>query len=392
MIKKLKTLLSYTAMLFILILYTFFLDGKSGTVMTAFFIFTPIISIVLTIFAGKGVNAEIICTDCNIRKNHEISYTLKFTKKSFLPAPFILVKTAESPHFVQSRENIIKVSMPIKKEIYVEKKIYAHYSGSACISVENAEIYDYLNIFSFRLRNISCYEEIMIAPQVHELSSAGTIFRKVSDTVLIDENEDESTAESPFSMASFPGYEHREYRAGDPLKRINWKLSAKKNKLMVRLDENMPSVRPSVVLNLSECSEDTAGNIALKEIITEGCLSFMDFCIRQGIECNFYYYENGTWNQHNIMSEEDLGVIALKIPSLPDYAGIPLPENAFSSGKSSLTYVIFIQRYTDRLSESIYSAEQSGNNIMAVVSQKTVPADNLWFIDSSYEIKELSRE
>lgn len=392
MIKKLKTLLSYITMLFILILYTFFLDGESGTVMTAFFIFTPIISVIFTVIAGRGVNAEIICTEDNIRKNHEISYTLRLTKKSIMPAPFILVKTSESPHFTDTGGNIIKVSMPLKKEISVEKKISADYSGNAYISIENAEIYDYLNIFSFKLKNISCCEEILITPQVHELNSAGTVFRAVSDTVLIDENEDESTAQSQFSMASFPGYEHREYMAGDPLKRINWKLSAKKNKLMVRLDENMPSVRPSVILNLSECKEDTAENIALKEIITEGCLSFMDFCIRQGIECNFYYYDNGIWNQFNIVSGDDIGVIALKIPLLPDYAETYLPDSAFLSGKSAGTYVLFIQKYSDKLSEDIYSAGQSGNNIMTIVSEKTSSADNLWFIDSSYEIKELSRE
>ena len=35
-----------------------------------------------------------------------------------------------------------------------------------------------------------------------------------------------------------PGYEHREYVAGDSPRRVNYKLSAKKQKLMVRLDES----------------------------------------------------------------------------------------------------------------------------------------------------------
>ena len=52
-----------------------------------------------------------------------------------------------------------------------------------------------------------------------------------------------------FAFGGFPGYDNREYVPGDPLKRINWKQSAKRNKLLVRLDDEMAARAIHVVLD-----------------------------------------------------------------------------------------------------------------------------------------------
>lgn len=389
--KRFRMILSYVTMLFILLMYTLFLDGTSGMILMIFFILTPIISVVLTIIAGKGLKTMLICTDDNIRKNHSFDYTIKLIKKSPLPAPFIIVHTSESPHFSNNAENIIKASMAVKKEISIEKRICPQFSGNGYISIDSVIIYDYLNIFSFKIKNMSYAQKISIVPEIHELNSAGTVFRAVSDNSVSDNDEEESSETMAYGISSYAGYEHREYIKGDPLKRINWKLSARKQKLMVRLDENMPSVSPSVVLNLSECSENTAENIKLKELVTEGCLSFMDFCIRQGKECDFWYYINGMWNRKHISSYSDLSETALEIPSLPDYASSSMPDSTSDKNKASGTFIIFTQKYTERLSGEISSASRNSQNVMTIISEKNSPADNLWVIDELFEIKEFNR-
>lgn len=389
--KKFRMILSYITMLFILLMYTFFLDGTSGMILMVFFILTPIISVALTIIAGKGLKATLICTNDNIRKKHSLNYTVKLIKKSPLPAPFIIVHTSESPHFSNNGENIIKASMAVKKEISIEKEICPQFSGNGYISIDSVVIYDYLNIFSFKIKNMSYAQNISITPEIHELNSAGTVFRAVSDNSVSDNDDNENSETITYGISSYAGYEHREYIKGDPLKRINWKLSARKQKLMVRLDENMPSVRPSIVLNLSECKEDTAENIRLKELITEGCLSFMDFCIRQGKECDFRYYVNGMWNKKHISSYSDLSETAFEIPSLPDYASPSIPDSTSDKSKTSGTFIIFTQKYTEKLDGEISAVRRNSCNVMTIISEKTSPADNLWFINELFEIKEFNR-
>lgn len=392
--KIFKTIVSYVTIFGIILLYTFFLDGESGIIMIAFFIAVPLISLTLTIIASIGISAELICNDNLLKKNADTYFTMKIRKKSFFPAPFISVITSASLHFDTDDENIIKVSMPVKKEISFQRKCHTRFCGNAYFSIENAFISDYLNIFTFRLRNASQVHHINIIPDVHELNSAGTAFRKVSDMVRIDEDEDETESSSLFGMSSFPGYEHREYVPGDPIKRINWKLSSKKNVFMVRLDENTPSVRPCIVLDLSRCSEESEESIALRERITEGCLSFMDFCVKQGIECSFSYCENGEWRTQVIPSSDYVADMAVKVSMLGDSSvKSHLPEEAFLKSKNSGVFVTFVQSLCDEIEEDISNASQSGASVFAVTADlNSLGYENVWYIDDNLEIKESGKE
>jgi hypothetical protein len=93
-----------------------------------------------------------------------------------------------------------------------------------------------------------------------------------------------------FSMNTSPGYEHREYEHGDPLKRINWKLSSKKAKLMVRLDEAAASVQPFLVLDLFRRSHiPTENAVRGEEQLLRSAFGLLNLLVRQGIACNFVY-------------------------------------------------------------------------------------------------------
>lgn len=387
--KNFKTAISYATIIFLLVLYTLFLDGKTGVIMIAFFIVIPMISFTLTIISLRNISAELICEHDNMKKNTSGRYSVKIRKNNFLPAPFLSIGISSSPHFKIEEGNFMRVAIPLKKELSISGEITAYISGNAFISIENAYISDYLNIFAFKLKNISDIHTINIVPQIHELNSAGTVFRTVSDSMLIDENEEESTNDFSNNIASVAGYEHREYKAGDPIKRINWKLSSKKNKLMIRLDESMPSVRPSVILNLSQCNSCSEECLLKKEILVEGCLSFMEFCIRQGIECKFFFYENNSWHFMNVSSSDDVGLIALKIPKLPEICnGQYLPDDAMIKMKSAGTYVLFIEKFCTELSEDIELSNQNGTEVLTITTDRNVTSEKIWHIDKNMEITE----
>ena len=87
-----------------------------------------------------------------------------------------------------------------------------------------------------------------------------------------------------------PGYVHREYVQGDPLKRINWKLSTKKSKLMVRLDEAAASVQPVLVLDLFRRSGVLPENaVRAEEKLICSFFGLLSLLLDQGIACNFIY-------------------------------------------------------------------------------------------------------
>lgn len=389
--KILKTVVSYISLLAILLLYTFFLDGDSGTIMLAFFIFVPLISLILTLIARRNISAQLLCKETMTEKNSELSYRIILKKRTLFPVPFIIAVTEVSPHFYDKGEDTVKVSMSVKKGVSFEKSVSSVFCGNGKIILKAVYISDYLNLFTFRVRNVSDICSVNILPEIHEINSAGTVFRAVSDVMRNDENDDESENSSMFGMAAFPGYEHREYIPGDPLKRINWKLSSKKNKYMVRLDEKISSVRPSIVLDLSQCRENNSENTAAREHLIEGCLSFMNFCIEQGLECSFSYYENSQWYTEMISSQSDIEDIAVKVSVLPDISDknhFP-DEIIYGNGIT----VSFIQKYSPETENAVCTAIQSGGSIFTVVSEKTpYVSENLWYMNGEFEIKEMQTE
>ena len=82
---------------------------------------------------------------------------------------------------------------------------------------------------------------------------------EVLPSALPSDNDEE--AEEGSVSGGFPGYEHRGYEPGDPLNRINYKLSAKKRTLMVRRDENTSAQSTDIVI--APGSDDTCMEQAL---------------------------------------------------------------------------------------------------------------------------------
>ncbi|MGN0607018.1 MAG: DUF58 domain-containing protein [Oscillospiraceae bacterium] len=391
--KTLKTFVSYVTILIIIGFYTFFLDGKSGMIMAAFFIIVPIVSFILTVMARKSISITLVCDEKNIEKNRDFKYSINISKRNFLPVPFVTLKILTTPHIISEDENTICFSMPVKKEMSVESICRTRYSGNAEILIESAYITDYLNIFSMKLPNVKAEHKIEIIPEIHELDTFGGIFRAAADTICIDENEEETDTASVFGMSAFAGYEHREYAAGDPIKRINWKLSANKGKLMIRLDEKMPAARPEIVLNLSGYNDNTESCIEMRERIMEGCLSFAYFCVRNGIECNISYSENNSWKSMKIGSADDIKSLALKLSSFSDMDNsTALPENALLSGKSSGTFMLFTPDYTEMVRECADTARQQGNSVFVVCGDNEACGDDLWHISDTLEISERRAE
>ncbi|MDE5834825.1 MAG: DUF58 domain-containing protein, partial [Ruminococcus sp.] len=82
-----------------------------------------------------------------------------------------------------------------------------------------------------------------------------------------------------------------EYIIGDPLKRINWKLSTKKSKLMVRLDEASATIQPSIVLDLFRNSTNPVEKaVSSEEKLLVSVFGLISLMIKQGIACSFTYY------------------------------------------------------------------------------------------------------
>ena len=119
------------------------------------------------------------------------------------------------------------VYVPAKKREQVEMNIPAKYCGKIRVSVSSVRIFDCWGLFSIGKKNKKDYE-ITIMPKpfpVNMVVSNRTRWFPVDGESYAQDRGGDDTAEI---------YEVREYRAGDRMQKVHWKLSAKEDDLYIK--------------------------------------------------------------------------------------------------------------------------------------------------------------
>ena len=119
-----------------------------------------------------------------------------------------------------------------------------------------------------------------------------------------DDNEEE-TNETALSPTGQPGYDHREYYPGDPIKRINWKMSSKKDVYMIRLDEKVAGGGQVFFLDIPELEENEF-NLSVRDRVTEGMLAVFSMLTAEGRETVFFMPSKNHWVRMDIKTPADI--------------------------------------------------------------------------------------
>lgn len=289
MIEKIRTFVSIAAIAFLLYIFTFYIEGEMGIVLITFLIIPPIISFLLALSARKRISVS-ISGDVYVKKGSELEVTVTVEKSGKLPIAVAEICTAASEVFERQNKKY-RLSLLTEGKSVFSYKIKAITGGNGEISVGSLYSCGFLGFIRFKVRtDLPEPVSVGVIPEIPDVKTRSQLFRQIADSVLTSDDDDENDTELMFSSTSAPGYEHREYIQGDPLKRINWKLSSKKRRLMVRLDEAVSMVRPLVVLDLyRRPDEDPEKAVLREEKIICAAIGLVKALVKNGISCDFVY-------------------------------------------------------------------------------------------------------
>lgn len=316
--KRISALLEHSKLYFGLLLmlgmayaFTHYLDGDIGVVVWSFLLLAPLISVLLSYRACRHITAKLEAP-VYLAKGKHFTAKVTLTAEGKLPVPFLRCRIGSALNFVQDDARAVQSAMTAEEPLEIPSGMTAQYAGCGQISLQELAVFDYLGWFRFPVKSLPNPVKIGVIPEIPSLSNANLMLHTVSDIVLTQDDEEEETA-SAFSAQSMPGYIHRDYIPGDNLKRINWKMSAKRQKLMVRTDEAAAAVRPAVILDLQP--ETTETMLKRREIMMEGALGFLILLVRQGIPCTIRFASETVWKTLILESEDDVRNAAVEIAS-----------------------------------------------------------------------------
>lgn len=311
--KNFKYIASVAAVAFLVYIFTFYMDGEMGIILLAFVLFAPLVSLGFTLYARKNVDVKIDC-DAYVNKGSKLKVRVHIIKPTAVPLAILEIKPYISEAFRRD-DKTYKLSLMGVGERVFTFETEALYGGNGEIGIESVFSSGFLGFMKFPIEVDKERISVGVIPEIPDIKASSALIRSIANVVATTENEDDNETAMLFSSNTVPGYEHREYVLGDALKRINWKLSSKKNTLMVRLDEATASVQPVVILDLYR----KTGAVPEEAIIVEEKLISVVFglltaLIRQGIACTFMFRgEGGITEVENVDNPDYPAQILLKL-------------------------------------------------------------------------------
>lgn len=208
---------------------------------------------------------------------------------SFLPIPHIeIIDRTEGSISGEVAKPLITSLFSMEREI-ISKTITAKYRGLYDLGPIDIEISDALGVFTRKSR-IYSDTSIKVYPRVHKverinlksMQSYGTLSTK------------QKTFEDNSSLSDL-----RRYSPGDSIKRINWKVSAKKNDLLVKNYEMTGSAATYIFLDFKKNCYKGENIRDLEEKAVEAASSTISYLLNNSVSIEMYinsaraYYTKG---------------------------------------------------------------------------------------------------
>ena len=298
----------------------------------------PVVMFIMALILKHTVKADIVIKDQTVPKKQPFPVQLCVTNKSFIP-----IGKAEARidyyNIFSNQITTFYLDMPVqaRNTQKVTFQLSSKFCGIVNIRTEYINIYDPMRLFRFRTAK-KVGASVSIMPEIHEID--GTV--NFSDRI-----NEESSVFSDFKPGDDPSeiFDLREYNAGDKLNRIHWKLSSKRDDLIVK-EYSLPVDVPSMIFINLKCYEDSDYTLPVFDTLIETLFAVSQFLLENERihKIVFYSAKSKEFTERIIASPEDIAETARELVcSFNDDLVCPEPDIYFADNSgislSSFTYI-----------------------------------------------------
>lgn len=253
----------------------------------------PIFDLIGLFFAYKGINARIVAPEKNISRN-SIGYLKVILENKSIVVSYDTCLKMDTENVFYGDSSSAILSLPAAARKKFEHHIPLKYSmnGIYKFTIENITIRDLMGFVSIRKKQ-ECSAEVNVFPE-----SVVNIALDMADISRgMTESEETVKKGHDFSDVS----DVREYIPGDKLMSIHWKLSAKRDILMVKDRVSMSDQQMVILTELCGADEDVDEVISLTYAIVEKMVRDQTYVrLMWWSEGNFAFEERQIMNLENL--------------------------------------------------------------------------------------------
>lgn len=384
-------LINYLAAVALAVIFALYLSGRVGWFLVTAFVAAPIISVLMTLIFVRRIYVSCDADMLTMCKGDSCVITVSVTNGTFLPTPPVLVDMTDTPA-VEAENPYRSISvLPFDTESF-EVSYKAKICGPANIGVKSIRVSDYFGFVSFEVKSADMSQMIFTAaviPDIPDVNLSDPVVSRAAELSAFSDDSEETVEAQTSGFGGFPGYENREYVPGDPLKRVNWKQSAKRGKMLVRLDDETVSSAVTVTLDSSfdkdsvfipavvseeKFSGGNSENITclMAQDAVEQSLGIIRALMLGNFSVNFYLTGKNGWECFPAADENDLAAIRTELASysFAPHSKSRFPEEELKAHKGSVA--VFCTPYLDpELSGIVSHSGSEGKGTLQTVIYPT---------------------
>lgn len=188
----------------------------------------PLFMLLLLFYTYANVRAELVSFAHIVNRLEPIPITVQLTNRSMLPITNIKIfLTYQNLYSKRKYKTEYMVAIDARTVTQVTVSLKSEHAGNIVVSLKGIRIYDYFRLFSLRKKQVGEVKAAVL-PNYYELLE----FKMVGGASDLVDSDTYSTTKSGDDPSEI--FAIREYREGDRLQRIHWKLSRKQNHLMIK--------------------------------------------------------------------------------------------------------------------------------------------------------------
>lgn len=276
-----KNWVAYIIVLLLTLSFNIFFEGYLSFFVLLIFLFLPVISFILTLIQKRYISVAVYSQDKTYHKGQAVQIKISTSNRlKIFTGKVKICVSVKNNMFGTFSKNTLTMALGAYEQSVILKYICNHCGRHLC-SIEKAKIYDFLSLFSFRIKDIKNSEcDFYIIPQISEITVN-------APSALIDESDSNEYSKTESGDDPSEIFDLREYKEGDRISRINYRLSDKLDTLIIK-DFGLP-IAQSVLIMVDLCK-----NIKEADCLVSELCSAINSLLNQEIRCKVRWYNSET--------------------------------------------------------------------------------------------------
>lgn len=233
--------------LLLLVFAVLFTQVLRSRVSNMFFWFVLLVMPALLLYAltaRAALRVYLYTEYSTVNKMQACPYEIRIINGGILAYPFVDALVRVPRHdAVRTTRRLARLSLQPLAVYSIAGEVTFRHRGTYELGVCCFYVYDFFHMFRIRV-DVDDYHSVLVLPRKRLLGGEGAV--AVSDTV-------QTQTKSPFSFDRLELLDVRDYRMGDALRDVHWKLSSKAEELLVKDYSSGASAKTIVYCDLAAC-------------------------------------------------------------------------------------------------------------------------------------------